>query len=691
MRVAVDIGGTFTDLVVVDDHGRLRTTKTLTTPENHVLGVQHACEKLDVTLQEVDLFIHGSTIAINTVVEKRGARTGLITTAGFRDIYEIGRGNRPQAYHLHFHRPEPLVPRDLRVEVRERMNARGEVLVPLDEASVAAAVAALEAAGIESVAVCLLHAYANPAHEERIGRVLAERHPEWYLSLSHQILREIREYERTSTTVLNAYIGPIVSRYLASLEGLLHRSGPRGSLLVMQSNGGLMSSHTARTVPIAMMESGPVAGVMGAASVGRRLGHPDIISFDMGGTTAKASVVRGGELEMSTAYYIGGYAAGQPMMLPTVDIVEVGAGGGSLAWIDGAGALKVGPQSAGARPGPACFGQGGVEPTVTDANVVLGRIDPEDFLGGELKIDQALAEAALKRVAGPLGMSVVEAALGIVTIADAKMALAVRAISVERGRDPRDFALLTSGGGGPLHGTSIARDLAIPVVIVPCRPAVFSAEGLLNTPLRHDDVQTALGELDHVDLTALGRRLDEMEERAAARLAQEGAARAAMRFARLLDLRYTGQEFALAVEVDGRLGRGAGDVLRRRFDELHERRYGHSAPGEPVEVVNLRLRSEAALPPHPQLAAPTGEGTAGAARTGTRRIVFEEGAAECPVFIRDRLPARAEVVGPAVIQEYGTATLLHRGDVAVVGEGGHLIVRVAGTPAALGPAVGGRQ
>jgi N-methylhydantoinase A len=702
LRIAVDIGGTFTDLVAIDDDGRTQTTKALTTPEDHVLGIRDCLEKLSVDLAAVDLVVHGSTIAINTVVERKGARTGLITTEGFRDVYEIARGNRPDAYNVHFHKPDPLVPRDLRLEVRERVNARGEALTPLDEASLACTVAALEDAGVQSVAVCLLHAYANPAHEQQIRRYLAERHPEWAVSLSHQIVREIREYERTSTTVLNAYIAPVVGRYLASLQELLAASGFRGLLLIMQSNGGVMSVDTARTVPVAMMESGPVAGVMGAVAVGSALGYPNVISFDMGGTTAKTSLVRNGELEVTTTYYIGGYATGHPMMLPVVDIVEVGAGGGSIAWLDRVGALKVGPQSAGAQPGPACFGRGGSEPTVTDANVVLGRIDPADFLGGELRIDRARAETALETMATPLGMSLTEAALGLVTIADASMSLAVRAVSVERGRDPRDFALVVSGGGGPLHGVGIARDLGIPIVIVPQRSSVFSAVGLLSAPLRHDYVQTALGEMARLDLAALDASLDGLEAEASRTLASEGATPEAMQFTRLVDLRYVGQEHTLSVPVEGRLAAGAAVALRERFDALHAERYGHSAPDEPVQVVNLRLRAQAdkgdpaqqsdggperAAPPtdsHPGAASspanpPPTAASPDRARLSSRPVVFEQraDAVDCPVYARDRLPGGARIVGPAVIEEYGSATLLHAGDVAEVGAQGHLIVHVA--------------
>ncbi|HLI26583.1 MAG TPA: hydantoinase/oxoprolinase family protein [Chloroflexota bacterium] len=687
MRVAVDIGGTFTDVVVLDPDGTWRATKVLTTPDDHTRGIAHGLEALGIDLRAVERLAHGSTIAINTVIEQKGARAGLITTAGFRDVYEIGRSNRPDAYNLHFRRPEPLIPRERRVEVRERVNARGEVLVPLDATSLAAAIAALEAQGVEAVAVCLLHAYANPAHEQAIGEALRARHPEWYLSLSSAIVREVREYERTSTTALNAYVGPVVSRYLASLEALLAERGFRGQLLIMQSNGGVMSVEAARVRPVAMMESGPVAGVMGAAAVGQALDQPNVISFDMGGTTAKASLVRGGELEIATTYYVGGYATGQPLLLPVVDIVEVGAGGGSIAWLDGAGALKVGPRSAGAVPGPACFGLGGEAPTVTDANVVLGRIDADQFLGGALRIDCERAEHAVRRVAEPLGLSVREAAAGIVTIADANMALAVRAVSVERGRDPREFALVVSGGGGPLHGASIARALGIPWLIVPQRASVFSAEGLLTAPLRHDLVQTFLADLAQMDLAELAARLAPLMAEARRALAADGAPPEAIVCQPLLDLRYVGQEHTLSVPVDAAFAHAGLAALHARFDALHAERYGHSAPHEPLQVVNLRVRATAPESRAPAAVGapagsrdPTGRARdAEVARRGTQAIVFDAADGPLPsgVYERARLPVGARVAGPALIQEYGTATLLWPGDWAEVTPPGHLRVRVA--------------
>ncbi len=524
MRIAVDIGGTFTDLVALDDQGRIYQSKCLTTPEDLARGIEECFQRAEIRVSDGEFFVHGSTIAINAVLEHKGAPTGLITTRGFRDVYEIGRGNRPEGYNLFFKRPVPLVPRDLRLEVDERLYASGEVREPLNEESALAAIARLKSRGLQSVAVCLLHSYANSLHEEKLGELLRREFPEAYVSLSHEILREFREYERTSTTVLNAYVGPIVSRYLLSLERLLTDSGFRGTFRVMQSNGGVMAVETAKKVPVSMMESGPVAGVIGAAQLGEALNCRHVISFDMGGTTAKASLIRDFHPEVTSSYYIGGYVSGHPMMLPVVDIVEVGAGGGSIAWIDDAGGLKVGPQSAGADPGPACYGKGGEKPTVTDANLVLGRIATEYFLGGGIHLEREKSISALnERICRPLALSLEEAASGILEIANFNMSLAVRAVSVERGYDPRDCVLVASGGGGPLHAVAIARELSVPRIIIPPMPAHFSALGMLLADLKHDYVQTYLRELVEVSGAELAGRFAPLEERAVETLLEEGA------------------------------------------------------------------------------------------------------------------------------------------------------------------------
>src|SRR5262252_100701 len=469
----------------------------------------------------IDELIHGSTIAINTLIERKGAKTGLVVTRGTRDVYIIGRGNRPEAYSLFFHRHRPLVPRHLTREVDERLLSSGEVHVPLDRAGIADACRALAAEGVEAVAVCFLHSYVNPEHERVAGDMIRAAMPRAYVSLSHEILREYREFERMSTTVVNAYIGPKVGGYVKELEASLGDIGFRGALSIMRSNGGVMTPEIATARPAAMMESGPVGGIIASAQVGGALGCRNVISFDMGGTTAKASLVRDGQPTMAPGYYVGGYASGHPVMLPMIDVVEVGAGGGSIAWRDDIGALKVGPQSAGADPGPICYKGGGNEPTITDANVVLGRLDPDNFLGGAMKLDaEGAGHGIAESIAKPLKMDTVAAAQAIVDIAISKMSLAVREVSVEKGYDPRDFALVASGGAGPLHVIAIARELHIPTVIVPLFPSHFSALGMLLADERHDFIRTFYSDLASLNFETLVTVHDEMVAEAQAGLRQ---------------------------------------------------------------------------------------------------------------------------------------------------------------------------
>jgi N-methylhydantoinase A len=678
MRIAVDIGGTFTDLVAVDDQGRLSRSKSLTTPDDLARGIHSCLRAANIDVAGADFFVHGSTVAINAVLERKGARTGLIATKGFRDVYEIGRGNRPEGYNLFFKRPVPLVPRDLRLEVDERLYATGEVYRPLDEDSARAAIGALKSAGVESVAVCLLHAYANAAHERRLGELLREQFGDAYVSLSHEILREFREYERTSTTVLNAYVGPLVSRYLVSLENMLGEAGFRGTFRVMQSNGGVMSADSAKKIPVTMMESGPVAGVIAAARLGERLGCRHMISFDMGGTTAKSSLIKDFHPEVTSSYYVGGYVTGHPMMLPVVDIVEVGNGGGSIAWVDAAGGLKVGPQSAGAAPGPACYGRGGAEPTVTDANLIAGRIDPEYFLGSGIRLQRDQAARAIgEKIARPLGLGLEEAALGILTIANFNMSLSVRAVSVEKGYDPRDCALVPSGGGGALHAIAIARELSVPRVIIPPMPAHFSALGMLLADLKHDYVQTFVRELAETSGAEIAGAFSLLEKSAVATLMEEGSKREQILLRRFLDMRYRGQEYTLAVPVTEELGSLADfSAIRARFDRLHQEHYGHSAPKEPVMMVNLRLsalgRFEDGLP----LAAASCDEDRGA--RGRRPVIFEKDPIDCPIYLRSGFKPGDRLEGPAVIEEIGATILIYPGDKMQVNEFGHLVIEVGG-------------
>src|SRR3954452_12455530 len=678
--VGVDIGGTFTDLVGCVD-GRIVTSKTSTVPADPTRGVADSLALAHCRVPALDEVLHGSTIAINTVLERKGARTALITTRGFRDVYAIGRGNRIEAFNLFFHRPKPLISRELTFEVTERVNARGEVLVALAEDEVASLAKLFAAHKIEAVAVCLLHAYANPAHERRIGEMLRAADPDRFVTLSHEIVREYREYERTSTTAINAFVGPRVQGYLRRLEGFLRGEAFDGKINIMRSNGGVMSIALAQEQPVSMMESGPVAGMIGAGRLAGMLGLERAIGFDMGGTTAKASLITNGAPAIEEGYVIGGEASAQPMQLPVVDIVEVGAGGGSIAWCDAVGGIHVGPQSAGADPGPAAYGKGSLDPVVTDADLILGRITAERFLNGAMRLDRAAAErAVVGKLAGPLRLSVPEAALGIVQIADAAMSLAVRAVSINKGVDPREAAMIAFGGAGPLHAVAIAREIFIPKVIVPKVPGTFSALGMLMAPWRQDFVRTLYGLLGALDEQAVMQVFKELGEAGRAQVARDGIDAKTADFAYLADLRYVGQEHTIAIPVrEPSMLSGDFSDLRAAFDAEHEQRYGQAAPDEKLEIVNVRLVV-----------------TAARADTLAERWLSEKWTPEAPVAdqwreviiddpakpVRTRivwrpsLPAGAKVEGPAVIEEPNATTFIHPGDLATISDAGHLIIDV---------------
>src|SRR5262245_26641108 len=608
LRIGVDIGGTFTDLVALDEAtGALVTTKAPSPPRELLEGVLRCVDQAGVRLADCRLLIHGTTIAINALLEGKGARTGLLTTEGFRDVLEIGRGNFLRMYDVLYRRPAPLVPRGRRLEVPERLDARGAVLVPLDEAAVRGAAEALGRDGVESVALVFLFSYRSPAHEQRAAEIVAAALPGAAVSVSHRITQEWREYERTSTTVVNAYIQPVLDRYLGAFGQGLAGRGFAGQLLITQSNGGASALEAARTRPVHTIESGPAAGATGCASLAGLLGEGGdaswrearLISFDMGGTTAKCAVVERGLVQTTDEYHVDG----RPLRIPVIDIKEVSAGGGTIAWNDAGGALALGPQRAGADPGPVCYGRGGAEPTVTDANVVLGRIDPARFLAGTMPLDAAAAARAIDRALGePLGLARDTAAAGVVRLADVKMALAVRSITTERGLDPRDYALVAYGGGGPLHALAIARELGIPRVIVPPSPSTFSAWGMLASDLRHDLVRTVLEPLGATDEGWAAERYREMQHEIEAILPPVGAAATH----RAADLRYLGQEHTVTVPAGEP---GDWPALRGRFDEAHRRAYGYAAPDVDVQLINLRLTvvfplEHPRLPARPRAAGP---------------------------------------------------------------------------------------
>ena len=642
--VGVDIGGTFTDFVGFNlATNEIVVSKARSTPRELTAGVMDCVGKSGVALAAMETLFHGSTVVINAIIERQGARTGLVTTKGFRDVLEIGRGNRPANYDLFYQKPEPFVARQHRFEVPERIAPDGAVVTPLQLGDLDAVVAAVEEHRLEALGICFLHAYANSVHEEMARRYLQERLPKVYVCTSSEVAREWREFERSSTTVLNAFVGPTVERYVSRLEHVTREGGFAGWFYLMQSSGGVMTAARARRYPVAMVESGPVAGMIGAAHIGVLCGAPLVIGFDMGGTTAKASLIENGEPKIAQTYYVNGYVRGYPLQVPTIEVIEVGTGGGSLAWLDDLGALKVGPRSAGSEPGPVCVGNGGDEPTVTDANVVLGRINVERYLGGEMRLDVAAARRAITdRIAKPLGLSEDSAAAGLVTIANSNMALAVRAITIEKGVDPRQATMVAFGGGGPLHAAAIARDIGIPRVVIPTLPSCFSALGMLLADLRHDLVRTHVRPFPAEDYSELNRLLDELRSEGTARLRAAEVAATDIECTAFLDLRYQGQQWTLTTPIGGRDVSAANDrQIRASFNMLYEARFGHSFADIPSEVVNARIVAigRRAKPGFPALA----ERRSGVPSAALRRVHFDAvGFVDC----RDLSPRRASLARP---------------------------------------------
>ncbi len=677
-RVAVDIGGTFTDLVCLDeDTGAVRDDKAHTTPENFALGVLNTVNKAGISLEDVTYFVHGTTVVINAVTERNGARTALVTTRGFRDVLEIGRANRPDLYNFYCRKPVPYVPRKYRFEVDERLNRFGEVLRPLDVEGIRLVAQRCRAAGIEAVAVCLIHSYTNPAHEREVGRVLCEELPGVQITLSSDLIKEWREYERTSTTVLNAYVKPAAQRYLDTLQSELNKMGLRVNPHAMQSNGGTAAFSRAKETPITLIESGPVGGVIGAKTIADLIGVKNVISLDIGGTTAKTSAVSGGEVKITTDYHLEKTPrfAGYPVKAPVVDIIEIGAGGGSIAWIDDVGVLKVGPQSAGSVPGPACYGLGGARPTLTDANVVAGRIDPEAFLGGQFRLHVDRARQALEPIAQHFGIRIDEAARGIIRTANNNMINALKLVSVRRGHDPRDFAMVAMGGNGPVHGAFLAGELRIPKVIVPQMPATFSAWGMLMTDLRQDFVQTKIMPTVGCDLNEVDGIYRAMEEEALRVYALQGLGRKKVVFARSADLRYIGQEHTVRTPVPaGRMDESIVSRVRKDFDRLHEQSYTFQLPGSAVEFVNFNLTAFGTVK-KARLEKMAPAGRIDSARTGTRLIDFDEqGRLMSQVFNRGKLGPGHQLEGPAVVEEDTSVTVVYPGQTLSVDEYGNLII-----------------
>jgi N-methylhydantoinase A len=684
VRIAADIGGTFTDIAAFDEStGTLLLGKSLSTPSSLVDGIGAGVEKAGAEYAAAGLFLHGSTIAVNTILERTGARTALVTTEGFRDVYEIGRINRPDSYNLFFQKHEPLVERELRFEVRERVLADGEIHIPLDEGSVARVADRLDEMKIEATAILLLHCYRNPDHEARVKAILQQRFPDMFVSASHELSQEYREFERTSTVVANAYIGPMVRSYIQGIRDHLAGAGFDGSFMVVQSTGGLYEAEQAQSQCVRMLESGPAAGVIGTKALCDALAIPNAIAFDMGGTTAKAGVIYKGEPLTTGAALLGGYEKALPVQIAMMDIFEVGTGGGSIARLGDEGGLHVGPQSAGAEPGPACYGLGGTAATVTDANLLLGRLGADRFLGGEMALDgKAAADALRKTIAEPLAMDPIAAADGILRIATTSMAHAVKGVTTERGLDAGDFVLVAYGGAGPLHASAVAAELGIGKVVVPRQPGLFSAFGMLFSDLRYDFVRTWFTRLDDAPFDEIERIYAEMEEEGRQANANTSVTPSEITIARAADMRYVGQEHAVTVDLPMVVFANQDrERIKTHFDEMHELRYGTCAPSERAEIVSLRSTVTGIMgkPPLERIA----EGDTNppeAAFTGVRSAYFAEIGtfSNTPTYARDALLAGNRISGPALIEEHASTTVLMPGDAMEVDSHGNLVIAVAG-------------
>lgn len=678
IRVATDIGGTFTDLVYVDG-GQIHCIKSHTTPDKFEQGVINALVKSGLGADQVTFFAHGSTIVINALTERKGVKTGLLTTRGFRDVLEIARGNTPDLFNSYYRKPKPFIPRYLRKEVSERVDFRGAVLEPLAEDELTAALQFFRENGVEALAVCFLHSYINPENERLALEIISRQLPEITVVASHQVSREWREYERTNTTAMSAYVLPPVRSYLDKLERQLQSNGLNCEPSIVQSNGGIATISTARTNPISLVESGPASGVLGALTYAELIQTGNLLTLDIGGTTAKCSLIQDGTVRITTDYYIEKTpkSAGYPIKTPVVDIVEVGNGGGSIAWIDNAGSLHVGPRSAGSFPGPVAYGSGGMEPTTTDANLLIGRINPELFSGGEMKPDLESVRTAFAGLANRLNAEPMEVARGVIRIANANMVNGLKLVSLNRGLDPRDFSLMAFGGGGGLHAVDLAAELNIPRVIIPPHPAIFSAWGMLAIDLRRDYINTAIIRLTPDTWGTVKDKFGELQQQAEARFVADGIEHGNIYHRRYLDIRYVGQEHTVKVKLGGSLSSTAD--LIEIFHQAHEKEYTFRLDN-PLEVVNFHLVSfgkidKAGLQPLPR----PQNATATNAHTGTRLVDYGAlGIHKATLYQRDLLSPGARIQGPAVIEETSTGIVINPGNHVRVDEYGGLHIYING-------------
>lgn len=677
MRVATDIGGTFTDLVYIDETGKIGVAKSHTTPPNFEHGVLNVIKESGIDTKLLDTFIHGTTVIINALTERKGVKTGLITTKGFRDVLEIARGNRPDLFNIQYKKPTPFVPRYLRKEIEERLNYKGEIIEKLNVDRLKEIIEYFKSENVEAIAVSYLHSYSNPVHEIETVKYIKEVWPEVAVTASYEVTREWREYERTSTAVLNSYVKPIASTYIDRLEKELSKIEKDSNKYIMQSNGGTTTFEQSKQTPINMVESGPVAGIYGAAILGKILGEENIIAFDIGGTTAKCSLIDGGDVKVTTEYNIerNERSAGYPIKVPVVDIVEIGNGGGSIAWIDDGGSLRVGPQSSGALPGPVAYGKGGTEPTTTDANLVVGRLSPKNF-DNDVDMDK-VKEVIAEKIANKFEVSVDEAALGIIRIANSNMLNALKLISVRKGYDPREFTLVSFGGGGSMHAPALAKELGVRKVIVPVASSVFSAWGMLMTDLRHDYIQTFIRRVDDIDYDEFNKLLVQQEIKAISQYEDEGVEKDRVLFTRYVDLRYIGQEHTVKVPVpNGVVTKDTMADVIKKFHDTHEQLYTFKLEDSPTEIVNVHLIALGSVQ-KPELSKMEHNGLSlQDALKEVRPVLYEDhGWIDTKVFDRSKLNTDAIIEGPAIIEESSASTVVYPDQSVTVDIYGNLIIK----------------
>jgi len=678
VQIGVDIGGTFTDIVALDGEGRVALAKVPSTPKDLLDGIGAAVGKVlalaGAPPGDVERFIHGTTVATNAVLEKKGAVTAILTTEGFEDVLEMGRQKRSRMYDLEMDPETPsfLAPGRRRVGIRERLDARGATLVPLDEGQVRAAVQTLRSQGVQAIAVCYLFSFVNPAHERRTRELCAEIAPEISVSLSSEVDPTFREYERLCVTAFDAYLGPVVKRYLAGLADTLRGLGIRAVPLIMRSRGGIVSAALAARQPVTLFLSGPAGGVIGAGCAAERSGVRDFVSLDMGGTSNDVAVVRSGAPLLASEGSIGPY----PVRTPMVDVNTIGAGGGSIAWIDAAGGLRVGPRSAGAEPGPACYGRGGDAATVTDASVVLGYLNPERFAGGALTLDVGAAERAVGAIGRRLGVDTITAAAGIHRVINARMADQIRLVTIKRGYDPRQFSLVVLGGAGPVHGAALAAEMGMAEVLVPEAPGVLAAFGLLAAAIEHHHARTLQAQTDVADLAAVNRCLAELDAAGRARMREEGVAAGDVHVAYTADMRYVGQAYELEVPIAAPVAAERVPDVVAAFHAVHERVYGYARTQQTVEFVNFRAVHTYRLPRPVVRPSAQAHGRLDDARVGERRAYFD-GFVSAAIYERARLPLGARLAGPAIVEQMDTTTVIPPGVTAVVDDAGNLRLRRA--------------